>query len=123
MTDDATSLTQILAFYYQNGDAETGELIGVLFIIIFLLLLFWDRVSQHSPGCPGIQNIDHAPQIQRPTHLCPGALGLKAYTTISSVFVLFPDSGFLIYTPEESASYACKFESARHEKSKCPFSA
>jgi hypothetical protein len=50
----------------------------------FLLLVFRDRVSLYSPGCPGTHFVDQAGlKLRNPPASASQMLGLKACTTIA----------------------------------------
>jgi hypothetical protein len=53
----------------------------VLFVCLFVFV-FQDRVSLHSPGCPGTQSIDQAGlKLRNSPASSSQVLGLKACTT------------------------------------------
>jgi hypothetical protein len=56
----------------------------ILFIIIiYLLLVFQDRVSLYSPGCPGTHFVDQAGlELGNPPASASQVLGLKACATM-----------------------------------------
>jgi hypothetical protein len=49
---------------------------------LFLVLVFWDRVSLCSPGCPGTHSVDQAGlELRNPPASVSQVLGLKACAT------------------------------------------
>jgi hypothetical protein len=55
-----------------------------LFVCLFVcLLVFWDKVSLYSPGCPGTHFVDQAGlELINPPASASQVLWLKAYTTM-----------------------------------------
>jgi hypothetical protein len=55
--------------------------LSTLFIYLFILV-FWDRVSLYSPGCPGAHFVDQAGlELRNPPASASQVLGLKAFAT------------------------------------------
>ena len=53
----------------------------------FFFLVFQDRVSQYSPGCPGTHSVDQAGlELRNPPASASQVLGLKACATMPSSF-------------------------------------
>jgi hypothetical protein len=53
-------------------------------------LVFWDRVSLYSPGCPGTHSVDQAGlELRNPPASASRVLGLKACTTTAWLYVSF----------------------------------
>ena len=60
----------------------------VLFCFVFLV--FRDRVSLCSPGCPGTDSVDQAGlELRNSTASATQVLGLKACATTPSTFFIF----------------------------------
>jgi hypothetical protein len=60
--------------------------IYVLFLLLLLLLLFQDRVSLYSPGCPGTHFVDQAGlELRNPPASASQVLGLKACATTAQI--------------------------------------
>jgi hypothetical protein len=58
-----------------------------------LVLVFQDRVSLCSPGCPGTHSVDQAGlKLRNPPASAPQVLGLKVCTTIAQL-----KNGFLFF--------------------------
>jgi hypothetical protein len=56
----------------------------------FGFLVFQDRVSLYSPGCPGTHYVDQAGlELRNPTASASQVLGLKAYATTPSINLFF----------------------------------
>jgi hypothetical protein len=62
--------------------------VGVLFLIsFFFFLVFRDRVSLYSPGCPGTHFVDQAGlELRDPPASASRVLGLKACATMPGNF-------------------------------------
>jgi hypothetical protein len=60
---------------------------NVLFCFVcFVLLVFRDRVSLCSPGCPGTQSVDQAGlELRNPPASASQVLGLKACATTAQL--------------------------------------
>jgi hypothetical protein len=59
-----------------------GSFCFVLFFVFFFFLVFRDRVSLYSPGCPGTHSLDQAGfELRNLPASASQALGLKACTT------------------------------------------
>jgi hypothetical protein len=59
---------------------------GFFSCFLFLFLLFRDKVSLCSPGCPGTHSVDQAGlELRNPPASASQVLGLKAYTTTPGV--------------------------------------
>jgi hypothetical protein len=57
---------------------------------LFFWLVFRDRVSQCSPGCPGTHSVDQASlKFRNPPASASQVLGLKAFATTPGIYVLF----------------------------------
>jgi hypothetical protein len=55
---------------------------GSFFFFFFFFLVFRDRVSLYSPGCPGTHFVDQAGlKLRNPPASASGVLGLKACAT------------------------------------------
>jgi hypothetical protein len=53
------------------------------FVCLFVFLVFQDRVSLYSPGCPGTHFVDQAGlELRDPPASASRVLGLKACTTM-----------------------------------------
>ena len=58
------------------------ELPVLLFFFFFFFLIFRDRVSLCSPGCPGTHSVDQAGlELRNPPASASQVLGLKAWAT------------------------------------------
>jgi hypothetical protein len=65
-----------------------------LSLFFFFFLVFRDRVSLYSPGCPGTHSVDQAGlELRNPPASASRVLGLKACATT-------PGSIFLFYVPK-----------------------
>jgi hypothetical protein len=70
-----------------------------LFFVFFFFLVFRDRVSLCSPGCPGTHSVDQAGlELRNPPASASQVLGLKACVTTPSItcwflFCLFFETG------------------------------
>jgi hypothetical protein len=54
----------------------------VIYLFIYLFLVFRDRVSPYSPGCPGTHFVDQAGlELRNPPASASRVLGLKVCTT------------------------------------------
>jgi hypothetical protein len=54
----------------------------IFFFFFFFFLVFRDRVSLYSPGCPGTHFVDQAGlEFRNPPASASGVLGLKACVT------------------------------------------
>jgi hypothetical protein len=91
--DNCLSHCKFLTFLfwpYQGGctlSNQTRVSLPTLFLFLFLFLVFWDRVSLYSPGCPGTDSVDQAGLILRnPPASASQALGLKACATTARHF-------------------------------------
>jgi hypothetical protein len=59
---------------------------NILKIFFFFLLVFRDRVSLCSPGCPGTHSVDQAGlELRNPPASASQVLGLKVCTTTPSL--------------------------------------
>jgi hypothetical protein len=59
-----------------------------LIFFFFLFLLFRDRVSLCSPGCPGTHSVDQASlELRNPSGSASQVLGLKACATTAQLFL------------------------------------
>ena len=57
---------------------------------LFIFLIFWDRVSLYSPGCPGTYSVDQSGlELRNPPASASQVLGLKACTTTTRLHQLF----------------------------------
>jgi hypothetical protein len=55
---------------------------GFFFLVLVLVLVFQDRVSLYSPGCPGTYFVDQAGlELRNPPASASGVLGLKVCAT------------------------------------------
>jgi hypothetical protein len=62
----------------------------IIIIIIIINLVFRDRVSLYSPGCPGTHFIDQAGlELRNPPASASPVLGLKVCTTTPGLFHYF----------------------------------
>ena len=53
-----------------------------MILFFFFFLVFRDRVSLYSPGCPGTHSVDQAGlELRNPPASASQVLGLKVYTT------------------------------------------
>jgi hypothetical protein len=64
------------------------------YLFIFILLVFRDRVSLYSPGCPGTHFVDQAGlKLRNPPASASQVLGLKACATTAwlplIIFILY----------------------------------
>jgi hypothetical protein len=51
-------------------------------LLLFFFFFFQDRVSLHSPGCPGTHSVDQAGlELRNLPASASRVLGLKAFTT------------------------------------------
>jgi hypothetical protein len=58
------------------------------FFFFFFFLVFRDRVSLHSPGCPGTHFVDQAGlELRNLPTSASRVLGLKAWATIARLFI------------------------------------
>jgi hypothetical protein len=74
---------------------QTTHLFFFLFCFVFFLV-FRDRVSLYSPGCPGTHFIDQAGlQLRNPLASASQVLGLKACTTMPSCY----SSSYYVHQP------------------------
>jgi hypothetical protein len=56
--------------------------------LVWFGLVFQDRVSLYSPGCPGTHSIDHTGfELRNPPASVSQVLGLKACTTTAWLFI------------------------------------
>jgi hypothetical protein len=66
----------------ENATGQTDLLTVFLFVCLVGWLVFRDRVSLCSPGCPGTHFIDQAGlELRNPPASASGVLGLKACAT------------------------------------------
>ena len=66
----------------ENATGQTDLLTVFLFVCLVGWLVFRDRVSLCSPGCPGTHFIDQAGlELRNPPASASQVLGLKACTT------------------------------------------
>jgi hypothetical protein len=66
-----------------------GQALQSIFFF-FWLLVFGDRVSLYSPGCPGTHFVDQAgPELRNPPASASQVLGLKMCATMAWFFCLF----------------------------------
>jgi hypothetical protein len=64
-----------------------------LFFFFFFFLVFQDRVSLCSPGCPGTHSVDQAGlELRNPPASASQVLGLKACTTTARPLCEFKGS-------------------------------
>jgi hypothetical protein len=67
--------------------------VGLIFIFIFIFiffLVFRDRVSLRSPGCPGTHFVDQAGlELRNPPASASRVLGLKACATTARLWTYF----------------------------------
>ena len=62
---------------------------GLQFLILWFGLIFWDRVSLCSPGCPGTHSVDQAGlELRNPPASASRVLGLKACDITAAWLVL-----------------------------------
>ena len=68
--------------------------LDVTFFFFFFFLVFPDRVSLYSPGCPGTHFVDQAGfELRNPPASASRVLGLKACATTAQLRFVF----FLIF--------------------------
>jgi hypothetical protein len=61
-----------------------------VFLVCLVFLVFQDRVSLCSPGCPGTHFVDQAGlELRNPPASASQVLGLKACTTAPGCFSIF----------------------------------
>jgi hypothetical protein len=61
----------------------SGGAVSAIIIIIIIIMVFWDRVSLCSPGCPGTHFVDQAGlKFRNPSASASRVLGLKACATM-----------------------------------------
>jgi hypothetical protein len=61
-----------------------------IFTIYLFILVFRDRVSLYSPGCPGTHSVDQAGlELRNPPASASRVLGLKACTTTARLILGF----------------------------------
>jgi hypothetical protein len=64
-----------------------GWLVGLVFVVV--VVVFRDRISLYSPGCPGTHFVDQAGlELRNPPASVSRVLGLKACATMPSKFIL-----------------------------------
>jgi hypothetical protein len=75
---------------------KTSTVFFVFCLIVCLLLVFRDRVSLYSPGCPGTHSVDQAGlKLRILLASASQVLGLKACTTTAQLcFLVF---GFCLF--------------------------
>jgi hypothetical protein len=62
----------------------------LFFVFVFVFLVFRDRVSLYSPGCPGTHSVDQAGlEFRNPPASASQVLGLKACATTAQLIYLF----------------------------------
>ena len=67
------------------------------FFFFFFFLVFGDRVSLCSPGCPGTHSVDQAGlELRNLPASASQVLGLKVCTTTAWLFVCFSRQGFSV---------------------------
>ena len=55
----------------------------MMIVVVVVLLVFQDRISLCSPGCPGTHFVDQAAlELRNPPASASQVLGLKAWTTM-----------------------------------------
>jgi hypothetical protein len=60
----------------------TSRLLPLFLFIYLFILVFWDRVSLCSPGCPGTHSVDQAGlELRNPPAAASQVLGLKVCAT------------------------------------------
>jgi hypothetical protein len=98
-------LSQMETCYVLGISQETATVKGTsrpvcnsLFVCLFFFLVFRDRVSLYSPGCPGTHFVDQASlELRNPPASASRVLGLKACaTTPGSVCNSYDSRYFLI---------------------------
>jgi hypothetical protein len=68
-------------------------------ICLFICLVFQDRVSLCSPGCPGTHSVDQAGLELRSTCLCLPSAEIKVATTAWLLYRIFPSQYFFYSSP------------------------
>jgi hypothetical protein len=69
---------------------ESVFLSCVVFLFVWLVLIFPDRVSLCSPGCPGTHVVDQAGlELRNPPASASRVLGLKACATTTRLHFVF----------------------------------
>jgi hypothetical protein len=86
----------------------SGQPSVILFGLVWFFLVFRDRVSLYSPGCPGTHFVDQASlELRNPPASASGVLGLKACATTPVILSCpspTPVGPFLFPTGPPSAS-------------------
>jgi hypothetical protein len=67
----------------------------VVFCLFVCFLLFRDRVSLYSPGCPRTHSVDQA-GLRNPPASASQVLGLKACATMPSLEDTFKKTNFVL---------------------------
>jgi hypothetical protein len=84
-----------------------------LFFFYFFFLVFRDRVSLYSPGCPGTHFVDQAGlELRNPPASASRVLGLKVCTTtpgFNGISVHFLVSFWLVWATLSYWCFACLF--------------
>jgi hypothetical protein len=67
-------------------------------VFFFFFLVFQDRVSLYSPGCPGAHFVDQAgPDLRNPACLCLLSAGIKGVHHHARLLMYFFKDLFFIY--------------------------
>jgi hypothetical protein len=78
---------ELLAFKWNLVPRQSRlhrETLSFVCFVLFCLLVFWDRVSVCSPGCPGTHSVDQAGlKLRNPPASASQVLGLKACATMT----------------------------------------
>jgi hypothetical protein len=88
LRDPPASASQVLGL---KACSTIALLSFVFFFFLFFFLVFQDRVSLYSPGCPGTHFVDQAGLELRNTPASASAsrvLGLKAFATTPGLLFL-----------------------------------
>jgi hypothetical protein len=66
----------------ENITTNISTIFNIFFFFFFFFLVFRDRVSLYSPGCPGTHSVDQAGlKLRNPPASASRVLGLKACAT------------------------------------------
>jgi hypothetical protein len=87
----------------------------ILFIIILILItiVFRDRVSLYSPGCPGTHSVDQAGlELRNPPASASQVLGLKACATIAQLilYIIIIIIIITVYFLPKTGSYSIAYD-------------
>jgi hypothetical protein len=82
-------------FFVAKRDNVLGSMVLSVFysylFIYFWFLVFQDRVSLYSPGCPGTHFVDQAGlELRNPPASASQVLGLKACATTPGLYFILP---------------------------------